>query len=87
MRAVKENKVYQIDEKQKKSYIDAGFDILDDQGEVIAYGRGKTVPFSEYVKLEKENKELHAKMVELEVTKEKTSANPGRSSKKVGEQE
>lgn len=87
MRAVKGNKVYQIDEKQKKSYIDAGFDILDDQGKVIAYRKGKTVPFSEYVKLEKENMELHAKLAELEMTKEKTSADPGRGSQKAGEQE
>ena len=87
MRAVKGNKVYQIKEEQKKFYADSGFDIQDDDGNVIAHGRGKSVPYGDYAKLQKENAELHAKLAELEVTKEKTSANLGRSSKKVGEQE
>ena len=41
MKAVKGNKVYTIDEMQKNFYTDSGFDILDDEGRVIAYGRGK----------------------------------------------
>ena len=45
MRATKGNKEYTIDEMQKKFYQDSGFDILNDDGEVIAYGRGKTVPY------------------------------------------
>ncbi|MDD7740685.1 MAG: hypothetical protein SOT28_01565 [Fusicatenibacter sp.] len=65
MRAVKGNKEYSIDEKMKKSYQDSGYDIYDDNGALIAYGRGKTVPYEEYEKLaeklkaaEKENEEL-----------------------------
>mgnify|MGYP000242539251 FL=1 len=50
MRAVKGNKEYTIDESQQKSYQDAGFDIVGDDGRVTAYGRGKTVPFDEYMK-------------------------------------
>ena len=52
MRAVKGNKEYTIDESQQKSYQDAGFDIVGDDGQVTAYGRGKTVPYDEYVKAE-----------------------------------
>ena len=50
MRATKGNKEYTIDEVQKKFYQDSGFDILNDDGEVIAYGRGKTVPYDEHMK-------------------------------------
>ena len=66
MKAVKGNKVYTIDEKQQKSYADAGFDIKDDDGKVITYGRGKTVPYNDYTALDAENKALKAKIKELE---------------------
>ena len=45
MKAVKGNKVYTIDDKVKKRYQDDGYDITDDSGNVVAYGRGKTVPY------------------------------------------
>ena len=54
MRAVKGNREYTIDETQKKGYQDSGFDILDDTGTVIAYGRGKTVPYDEHMKAVRE---------------------------------
>lgn len=54
MRAVKGNKEYTIDETQQKEYQNSGFDILNDDGEVIAYGRGKTVAYDEYMKAVKE---------------------------------
>ena len=66
MKAIKGNKEYSIDEKQKKFYQDAGFDIKDDNGNVIAYGRGKTVPYGDYVALKEENKALKARVTELE---------------------
>lgn len=58
MRAVKGNKEYTIDESQQKSYQDAGFDIVGDGGRVTAYGRGKTVPYDEYMKAVKEIEHL-----------------------------
>ncbi len=93
MRAIKGNKVYQIKEEQKKFYTDSGFDIQDDNGNVIAHGRGKAVPYDEYVKLQKENAELRAKLAESEVLKaeevteqEDTPAKPGKGTgKKAGE--
>lgn len=54
MKAVKANKVYTIEEKEKKRYIEQGFDILDDEGGIIEYGRGKTVPYAEHEALKKE---------------------------------
>lgn len=58
MKAVKGNKVYTIDEKQKDSYRAAGFDIVSDSGEVLEYGKGKTVPYEEYASVRKELEEL-----------------------------
>lgn len=89
MRAVKNNKEYIIDEKQKKSYQDAGFDIYNDDGKMIAYGKGKTVPYGDYAALaervktaEEENEILKDKVVELEAA---ASAQEKKTSKKAGD--
>lgn len=60
MKAVKGNKEYTIDESQKKYYQDSGFDIVDEDGQVISYGRGKTVPYDDYVMAAKEIERLQA---------------------------
>ena len=64
MKAVKANKVYTITEAEKKRYIDEGFDICDDDGEIIAYGRGKTVPYEEYCAVQAELEKLQAELEE-----------------------
>ncbi|MGN0331484.1 MAG: hypothetical protein ACI4D9_00410 [Lachnospiraceae bacterium] len=63
MKAVKGNKEYTIEESQKKAYQDRGFDIKEDSGKVITYGRGKTVPYDEYEKLMAENNMLKEKIL------------------------
>lgn len=97
MRAVKGNKEYTIDETQKKGYQDSGFDILDDDGNVVAYGRGKTVPYEEYMKAVKEigrlqelvaersteNEALKAEVETLQATKPEQPKKA--ESKKAGE--
>ena len=60
MKALKDNKVYTIDETQKAHYVALGFDIQDDEGNVIAYGQGKTVPYEKYMAVVKELEELKA---------------------------
>ena len=65
MKAVKGNKVYDVNETTQKSYQEAGFDILDDDGQVISYGRGKTVHFDEYMALKKEKEQLQLENREL----------------------
>ena len=49
MKAVKANKEYIITEQEKARYQKDGFDIIDDNGSVIAYGKGKTVPYEQYI--------------------------------------
>ena len=83
MRAVKGNKEYTIDESQQKSYQDAGFDIVGDDGRVTAYGRGKTVPFDEYMKAVKENEALKAEIAALQAPKQESAKKA--ESKKAGE--
>lgn len=65
MKATKGNKVYTIDETQKKDYIAQGYDIEDDKGNVIQYGSGKTVFYEEYAKVEEENEMLRVEVKEL----------------------
>ena len=66
MRAVKGNKEYTISESDQKGYQDMGFDILDEDGKVVAYGRGKTVSYEEHVKAIREIEKLRARIAELE---------------------
>ena len=72
MTAEKENKVYTITEEQKATYLAEGFDLRDDEGNIIAYGAGKTVAYEEYMALKKENEELRAKITELEIREEES---------------
>lgn len=60
MKALKANKVYSIGESEKAHYIAMGFDIQDDEGNTIAYGQGKTVPYEKYAELETAHMELMA---------------------------
>lgn len=41
MKAVKGNKEYTIEQSQQKFYQDSGYDIKNDSGEIVAYGKGK----------------------------------------------
>lgn len=90
MRAAKGNREYVIDESQKKHYQDAGYDIIDENGAVIAYGRGKTVSYDEHMKLkaelaavQKENEELKAELEAAQMPA--ADAKEKRGTKKAGE--
>ncbi|ACL77579.1 hypothetical protein [Ruminiclostridium cellulolyticum] len=65
MKATKGNKVYSVDETNKAFYVGQGYDIVDDDGNVIEQGVGKKVDLKKYndlkeklTKLVKENKDL-----------------------------
>lgn len=65
MKAMKQNKVYTIRETEKSYYIAQGYDILNDDGELISYGAGKSVSYEEHRQikdrlavLEEENEKL-----------------------------
>ncbi|MDP4144494.1 MAG: hypothetical protein Q8936_08440 [Bacillota bacterium] len=74
MKASKGNKVYTIAESEKDSYKKQGFDIIDDKGEVIEYGTGKTVSYDKYKDLENSHiglLEAHKKLEEKCIVLEK----------------
>lgn len=58
MLAVKGNREYTVSDVNQKIYQDSGYDIYGDDGKLIAYGRGKTVPYEDFVKLKAENDAL-----------------------------
>lgn len=84
MRAEKGNKVYTITEEEKERYQNEGFDIFSDDGEIIAYGIGKNIPYEEYAALKKENEALKEKLAEAETsqTGEKPEEPKTKSAKK-----
>ena len=54
LEARKENKVYKIDETQKKRYLNEGFDIYDENGEIVEHTPKKMIKYSEHLKQMKE---------------------------------
>ena len=72
MTAEKGNKVYDIDVTQKDRYQADGYDIRDDAGKIVAYGKGRTVPYEQYVKMKADlEAELEKAKAELEAEKAK----------------
>ena len=65
MIAVKENKQYTITEVDIKSFRNEGYDIYGDDGKLIAYGAGKTVPYERYAKLAERVEALNDENVAL----------------------
>ena len=61
MFAVKGNKVYTVDEVTKKDYLSQGYDITDDEGNIIERTPSCTVPYSEYEKVKAELEKLKKK--------------------------
>ncbi len=70
MRAERGNKEYVIDETMVSDYQNQGYDIYDDDGKIVAYGKGKTVSYEEYMALKAENQELKQKIQELQKAEE-----------------
>lgn len=79
MKAVKLNRVYTITEPEMKSYVQQGYDIIDDDGNVVAYGAGKVISFEKHVKvlkayeaLLKEKEALEQELADLKKAKKPT---------------
>ena len=66
MRAERGNKEYVISETMASDYQNQGYDIYDDDGKLVAYGKGKTVPYEEYMALKAKNQELEQKLQDLQ---------------------
>lgn len=68
MIAMKENKVYTIDENSKNAYLSQGFNIIDDYGNIEHSPKSK-VSYSEYEKLLNENLTLKSENERLKSNK------------------
>lgn len=71
MEAIKENRVYTITDADVESFVREGYDIYDN-GKLVAYGVGKSVPYGKYMNLlnayealQTEYAELQSKMVKM----------------------
>lgn len=64
------NKILRIDESNKKTYLDLGYDVIDAKGNVIEHNK-KNVTMAEYEKLVAENKALKAEFEKLKSRKGK----------------
>lgn len=84
MQAVKGNKVYTIGETEKSRYIAMGYDITEGE-DVIAYGKGKTVSYDEYIKIVKENEALKAELEALKADNSNEEAEK-KATKKVAKE-
>ena len=69
MKAVKANKEYVVTEENKAFYVQQGFDIIDEAGNLVAYGAGKTVPYDDHMKAVKEVERLQRLCAELQEEK------------------
>lgn len=75
MKAIKGNREYTITEIEAQGFINEGFDVHNDDGTIYAYGKGKTVPFGQYIA---EKEAMQKRIDELE------SALAKKSKKKEG---
>lgn len=66
MKAVKANKEYVVTEENKAFYVKQGFDIIDDDGNLVAYGKGKTVPYDDHMQAVKEVERLQKLCADLQ---------------------
>lgn len=85
MKAVKGNKVYTIQDGMKERYQKDGYDILEEDGTVLAYGKGRTVAYEEYAELKKAYEELKKVYEESRKKPEDEGTKRGKQTKKEGE--
>ncbi|MGN1132975.1 MAG: hypothetical protein ACI4RN_00820 [Oscillospiraceae bacterium] len=70
LKAVKDNKVYSIEEVDKGKYLTAGYDIADENGNIIERSPSSVVTRGEYDKLLAENKKLKAEIANSDIAAE-----------------
>ena len=75
MKAIKDNKVYTVDETTKDAYLAQGFNITDDKGKVIERSPSSSVSYEAYSKVVAENKALKAEIKKLKAENKKQGSN------------
>lgn len=85
MKAIKENRVYTITDADKQSFQREGYDIYEDDGTLIEYGAGKTVPYEKYVAVAEQVEKLQGEITALNEELESLKAKSKKSGKKSEE--
>lgn len=75
LKAVKGNKVYKIEETEKKKFLAQGYDICGEDGKIVERSTKSTVSYAQYSELEEKNKRLEAELAKL---KKKNSSDDGK---------
>jgi len=65
LKAVKANKEYSISEDMKQRYLDDGYDICDEKGNIVEYSPKKKIEYSKYAALVEENDKLKKELSKL----------------------
>ena len=65
MVAIKDNRQYTITEADVQSFANDGYDVFDEQGNIVAYGVGKSVPYEKYMKLMEQTEKLQDEIIDL----------------------
>lgn len=65
------NKILRIDDSNKQTYLDLGYDVIDAKGKITEHN-SKTVTIAEYQALIAENKALKAEIEKLKAKRTKT---------------
>lgn len=84
MRAEKENRVYTISNNQVSDYQSRGFDVYNDDGNIVVYGKGKTVLYEDYMSLQSENDALKTQIKMLQEQLQLSNSEDSVESKAVG---
>ena len=58
-------KIGSITEADVQSFTADGYDVYDDNGNIVAYGLGKTVAYGKYIKLVETNEKLQEEIIDL----------------------
>lgn len=82
MIALKANQEFTITEADVQSFVNEGYDIYDDNGNLVHYGMGKTVSYQKYMKMVEECEKLQEEILVLNDTISKLKKRP--SAKKEG---
>ncbi len=62
MLAKKDNKVYDIDASQQSRYSKQGFDIYQDNGDLVCYADTKTIKYNKHEEIVKQKDEIIKKL-------------------------
>lgn len=80
MFAQKENRVYRVTEETKKDYLKRGFDIYNEDGELVEANPNKTISYAQYMK---EVSELKVEIEELKKASKEGAKGKKNSTKEI----